>query len=55
MANMNYCRFQNTLTDLMDCQKALQEDDDVDHLSQEETIAKQRLIRLCAQIAEEND
>jgi hypothetical protein len=25
MANMSYCRFQNTVTDLMDCLEALNE------------------------------
>ncbi len=48
MANMSYCRFQNTLRDLRDCWDAL---DDVDDLSDEERVARRKLIRLCAEIA----
>jgi hypothetical protein len=46
MANMSYCRFQNTLNDLRDCYYNL---DDTD-LSEEEARARYRLIELCADI-----
>ena len=54
MANMSYCRFQNTLKDLEDCY-----DDDnmgewnVGNLSDEEKEARLSLIRLCSTIAHE--
>jgi hypothetical protein len=49
MGNMAYCRFQNTLMDLMDCENHLYDDD----LSIEETQARVALIRLCRTIAED--
>lgn len=49
MANMGYCRFENTLGDLRDCYEAMDDGD----LSEAETKARQKLIRLCATIAEE--
>lgn len=50
MANMSYCRFQNTLRDLRDCYES---DDmwDGEDLSDEEKRARLALIRLCAEIA----
>lgn len=48
MPNMSYCRFHNTLADLRDCYDAMSEADD---LSQEEAKARERLIKLCVQIA----
>lgn len=50
MANMSYCRFENTLSDLRDCNEALQSGDDED-MSASEKRARERLINLCAQIA----
>lgn len=47
MGNMSYCRFQNTLSDLRDCYNNMDED-----LSDEEEKAKNRLIKLCKQIAD---
>lgn len=47
MSNMSYCRFQNTLHDLKDCEAHL-----VDKLSDEEKIARRRLILLCIQVLE---
>jgi hypothetical protein len=47
MANMSYCRFQNTLADLRDCYDNM----DVDDLSPEEARAQNRLLLLCARIA----
>ena len=52
MANMGYCRFQNTLGDLSDCERAMGEGDD-DELSEEEERAKDRLIRLCYEIVKD--
>lgn len=48
MSNMSYCRFQNTLSDLADCQDAM---DDTDNLSFEERLARWHLIRRCCEIA----
>lgn len=47
MANMSYCRFQNTLADLLDCQEHLFEE-----LSAAEERARAELIRTCQEIAE---
>lgn len=46
MGNMSYCRFQNTVIDLQDCY-----DHSDEELSKEEQRAKDRLIRICKQIA----
>lgn len=48
MANMGYCRFQNTLTDLEDCFNHIEDT----NLSKEEVKAREKLIRLSADIAE---
>lgn len=54
MANMSYCRFQNTVIDLQDCYDALEEmgDDEemIEDLSSEELRAKKKLIQLCEDI-----
>jgi hypothetical protein len=47
MANMSYCRFRNTLSDLRDCQDAIGNED---KLCNEESRARDELIRLCAEI-----
>ena len=47
MANMSYCRFQNTVIDLKDCYENM----DDDELSDDEKKAKERLIDLCVDIA----
>lgn len=52
MANMSYCRFQNTLLDLRDCEEA-EGMYDPDTLSDEERKARRRLIELCKTIAAE--
>ncbi len=49
MSNMGYCRFENTLTDLEDCQEHLSDTD----LSDEEENAREDLVRVCTEIAEE--
>lgn len=46
MGNMGYCRFQNTLQDLRDCDEHWE---DVE--SEEEKKAQARLLALCIKIA----
>ncbi len=48
MANMSYCRFQNTVGGLHDCVENMADDD----LSLEEQVARRLLINLCMQIAD---
>lgn len=62
MANMSYCRFENTLRDLRDCFSAMEDSIDFDPtedqedfpdgemLSADETAAKNSLIELCQRI-----
>jgi hypothetical protein len=53
MSNMSYCRFQNTLGDLRDCAKALEEiDGNLAELSKDEARAANNLIELCRLIAD---
>lgn len=52
MANMSYCRFQNTLADLRDCQDAMG-NSDPETLSFEERLARWHLVKRCTQIAED--
>jgi len=54
MSNMSYCRFENTLRDLKDCHHALQDCRD-EEMNSSEIKARQRLISLCRDIAEEFD
>ena len=51
MANMGYCRFENTLSDLRDCYDNLEQFEYGD-LSLSEAEAAVRLIKLCRQIAD---
>lgn len=55
MANMSYCRFENTLIDLYDCQNALEDfinnDENVISSSEERHKAK-KLIEVCREIAD---
>ncbi len=46
MGNMGYCRFQNTLEDLLDCQEYM----DDKNLGVDEEKARERLILVCDQI-----
>ena len=61
MANMSYCRFENTLEDLKDCAEHISDNaatDEEDGISREEVWARSRLIKVCKRIvedAEEND
>ena len=47
MANMSYCRFQNTLPDLVDCLEHIS-----DELSKDEDHARERLVETCIEILE---
>lgn len=54
MSNMSYCRFQNTLSDLRECESVLDEAynfSDID-LSTEESHALKRLITVCQSIVD---
>jgi hypothetical protein len=54
MANMSYCRFSNTVTDLQDCFDHMWTDGGDDpELSVEEAKARKRLIQLARDIAAE--
>lgn len=54
MANMSYCRFQNTLADLRDCARALSEMGDYEkELSEAEGKAAKRLLKLCRDLADD--
>lgn len=48
MANMSYCRFQNTVEDLRDCEEYL----DSNNLSESEDSARDRLIAICKRISD---
>lgn len=55
MANMSYCRFHNTLSDLNDCESALNafiNDDENTIESKEERNKAKKLIELCQYIAD---
>jgi hypothetical protein len=49
MSNMSYCRFENTLKDLRDCNEHL-----FDDLSEEESKARDELVKLCDDIARDS-
>jgi hypothetical protein len=48
MANMSYCRFENTYRDLLDCLSAMN-----DRLDDREKGYKDRLVDVCKEIIEE--
>jgi len=48
MANMSYCRFENTYRDLQDCFHNMDDDS-----SESESIYRKKLIELCDTIARE--
>lgn len=52
MTNMSYCRFRNTLVDLLDCYDNL---DTIPDLSLEERRAAWDLIEICRNIVDECD
>lgn len=47
MSNMSYCRFRNTLTDLIDCQRNFE-----NISSESELDAAKKMIRICKEIVE---
>lgn len=49
---MSYCRFQNTYSDLQDCQEALQ-NNFLDELSESEKKYAMKLIKMSRDIADE--
>jgi hypothetical protein len=49
MANMSYCRFENTLFDLRDCYHHM----DDEELNKKEIMAREDLINLCVDIAQD--
>ena len=49
MANMAYCRFENTLIDLLDCKEHLNDT----LTARSEHAARLELVQLCADIAAE--
>ena len=51
MANMSYCRFENTLRDLQDCYANMDNDD----LSKSEFYMRRRMVELCINIVERYD
>ena len=51
MANMSYCRFENTLTDLHDCLNHI--DDELE--SETEKKARKKLVKLCQRIIDGYD
>lgn len=50
MANMSYCRFENTLRDLYDCYNNLNST-----LSDRERMSRKSLVDLCQSIVDEYD
>ena len=57
MANMSYCRFQNTSLDLKDCVEVLQEElDNLDGWDlkqrEDEFVAAKRMVSLCKRYVE---
>lgn len=53
MANMSYCRFENTLNDLRDCYEDMAYGKDFSELSKSEQKARNRMVELCKIIADE--
>lgn len=51
MANLSYCRFENTLSDLLDCEENLDEMLNHGDVDGTEYKAARRLIVMCNRIA----
>ncbi len=49
MTNMSYCRFENTLRDLHDCDESI---DNGDRLSRSEYESRAALLKLCVDMLE---
>lgn len=52
MANMSYCRFENTSQDLQDCFNYLCKHETLDDLSNSEKCFAKRLLQMCVEIAD---
>lgn len=56
MANMSYCRFENTYNDLQDCLEALENEGGItgveEDANQYEKPYVRRLVELCREIAD---
>ena len=50
MANMSYCRFENTARDLRDCVYAIENGEHTDDLSSYEKDGLEELLDLCEQL-----
>jgi len=50
MANMSYCKFENTYHDLLDCRESINK-----KLSTSEDKFRKRLVELCEEIVNEFD
>ena len=48
MSNLSYCRFQNTLKVLLDCQEHIEDG----NFSSEEIVAREQLIEVCSEITD---
>ena len=56
MANMSYCRFENTLRDLQDCEYALDNIyDEVGEMSDRERNSMLAFVKLCKTISDNWD
>lgn len=53
MANMSYCRFENTFKDLQDCLEDLQYGNDFSELSESEQKYRNKLVKMCKRISDE--
>ena len=52
MANMSYCRFQNTYRDLRDCLNDMNSTDFLE-LSETEQNYRNKIVEICKEIAEQ--
>jgi hypothetical protein len=52
MANMSYCRFENTYRDLKDCFNDMY-NTDFDELSETEQNYRNKIVEMCKEIAEQ--
>ena len=48
--NMSYCRFENTVNDMIDCISNMELDE---YASEHEKRARKRFVELCAQVAKD--
>ena len=51
MANMSYCRFENTARDLRDCVQAIENGEHTDDLSSYERDGLEELLDLCEEMS----